>query len=266
MSGGLARAWQAVVDAALQAIIEAPQAVRVIGVSGAQGSGKSTLSSLLADALTAHDISTAVVSLDDFYLTKQAREQLAAQVHPLCRTRGVPGTHDVGLLKQALQDAHNGADQFELPEFDKGLDDRRQIHQVQARCLLLEGWCVGVRHQPETQLSRPVNQLEQEEDPQMVWRRWVNQHIQQFYEPLWSAIDYWAFLKVPSFAQVYSWRAQQEQAIPAQLRMNEVQLNRFIEHYQRLTQWQLEQPFRHRPGLQVQLNEAHEVTAITSLK
>lgn len=55
----------------------------VVGISGAQGSGKSTLAALLVSELQALGISAQTVSLDDYYLGKAARQQLAQQVHPL---------------------------------------------------------------------------------------------------------------------------------------------------------------------------------------
>ena len=37
---------------------------------------------------------------DDFYLTQAQRQDLAQQIHPLLKSRGVPGTHDVPLAKK----------------------------------------------------------------------------------------------------------------------------------------------------------------------
>ncbi|MFC3212746.1 hypothetical protein [Novosphingobium panipatense] len=69
----------------------------VVGVCGAQGSGKSTLAAALKAHFEAGHRRVAILSLDDLYLTRQERTQLARQVHPLFATRGVPGTHDVAL-------------------------------------------------------------------------------------------------------------------------------------------------------------------------
>ena len=74
----------------------------VIGLCGAQGSGKSTTAGRLAATLTARGCATAVLSIDDFYLTRAEREVLAASIHPLLATRGVPGTHDTKLLMRSL--------------------------------------------------------------------------------------------------------------------------------------------------------------------
>src|SRR4051812_24782738 len=69
----------------------------VAGLCGSQGSGKSTMALFLQVLLQDRGLKTAILSLDDLYLTLPERERLAADVHPLLRTRGVPGTHDVGL-------------------------------------------------------------------------------------------------------------------------------------------------------------------------
>lgn len=75
-----------------------------VGVSGSQGSGKSTLADLVACYAESEGINVAAFSLDDFYLTRAQREQLAEEVHPLLLTRGVPGTHDTSMLARALDD------------------------------------------------------------------------------------------------------------------------------------------------------------------
>ena len=259
------KAWAPALQQIIQEIVGSSAPTRVIGIAGAQGSGKSTLAALLANRLNQHDIETVVVSLDDFYLTKAQRLELARQCHPLCQTRGVPGTHDTQLLAQALGVAQQGGGEFVLPVFDKGNDDRSGMRTCVGRCLILEGWCVGVTPQPDQLLQEPINTLEREEDSQGDWRRWVNQQITQDYLPLWQLMDYWVFLQVPGFAQVYEWRAQQEQAIAPELRMSEQALVRFIAHYERLTHWQLSQPRSFRPGVQVALNADHEITQVKRL-
>src|SRR5690606_36221009 len=60
----------------------------VVGISGSQGSGKSTLASLLVLLLRELMGLRAVnLSIDDFYLTRARRQELARDVHPLFATR-----------------------------------------------------------------------------------------------------------------------------------------------------------------------------------
>ena len=69
----------------------------MVGLTGPQGSGKSTLAAKLPPLLAARGLRSAVLALDDLYLTHAERRRLAADIHPLLATRGVPGTHDVAL-------------------------------------------------------------------------------------------------------------------------------------------------------------------------
>ena len=240
---------------------------RIIGVSGSQGSGKSTLARVVVEHLQGRGFTAAAVSLDDFYLTHADRPALGRTVHPLLRTRGVPGTHDTDWLQQAMATMHQTTRQaatIPLPVFDKGMDDRSGQRESLAQVLVLEGWCLGVRAQPEEMLQDPINTLEREEDPQGVWRCWVNEQIRQHYEPLWRQIDYWVQLKPPGFEQVVRWRGQQEQQIEPTLRMDAIALGRFIDHYERLTRWQWESPPQ-QPGLSVCLAKDHSVQSIEAL-
>ena len=79
---------------------------KVLGLSGAQGSGKSTFASMLNTVLSVAGLRSEVLSLDDFYLTKQQRRELVA-VSPLLETRGVPGTHDLAACLAALSAFRN---------------------------------------------------------------------------------------------------------------------------------------------------------------
>ena len=136
----------------------------LVGLSGSQGSGKSTRAGKLAALLAEQSLATAVLSLDDFYLTRAEREGLARTVHPLFVTRGVPGTHDMALLGQVLDCLLTSArrDVVHIPRFDKPSDDRLpevdwRCWQGQADVVLLEGWCVGARAQAAEELAAPCN-------------------------------------------------------------------------------------------------------------
>ena len=41
-----------------------------------------------------------VSSIDDFYKTLKDRNEMSSIINPLLKTRGVPGTHDVNLIKK----------------------------------------------------------------------------------------------------------------------------------------------------------------------
>jgi D-glycerate 3-kinase len=223
-----------------------------VGVNGCQGSGKSTLTDFLSDYLTTqHNLTVINLSLDDFYLSKLSRQELAKTTHKLLATRGVPGTHDVELLKttlSALKDKHVG---LALSKFNKATDDlypqeEWQLTPKNVDVVLFEGWCWGVTAQSEQSLEAPVNTLEESQDGDGRWRQYVNQQLQLHYQTLYSMMDTWLMLKAPSFNCVANWRWQQEEKLAAKQKnttsavMNKTQVMNFIQYYQRLTQHSLE--------------------------
>jgi len=220
----------------------------VVGLCGSQGSGKSTASSVLCELLRQEDLPAAALSIDDFYLPRAQREELARTVHPLLRTRGVPGTHDVELA-QAVIDSLATADPTPLPSFDKAVDDRRPRGQWDrfegpARVVILEGWCVGAVPQSAAELVEPVNALERDEDADGRWRRHVNAQLAGPYRTLFDRLSPLVLLQAPSFEVVYGWRLEQEQKLRERLLresrdasgvLSDAAVFRFVSHYERLT-------------------------------
>lgn len=231
----------------------------VIGITGAQGTGKSTLANLLVTELLAQGIGCAAVSLDDYYLTRQARQQLAGTVHPLLAQRGVPGTHDIG---RALSDARQvlaGA-AVALPRFDKALDDSLPDRPAaQLELLIVEGWCLGLAAEAESGLASPVNQLEATEDSSGAWRRYVNQQLAASYQPYFDLLQPLIWLKAPDWDSVCRWRAKQEQQLWQQrgTGMTTEQLARFMLPFQRLTQLSYQQ-LPARANYTIVLNQAQQ--------
>ncbi len=227
----------------------------LVGVNGCQGSGKTTFCDYLCTALDAeYGLRAIALSLDDFYLPRAERRALAARVHPLLATRGVPGTHEMPLLQATLDAllAMTGAEQVAVPRFDKGTDDRYPPAQWDRVALpldivLLEGWCLGAGPQTAAQLATPCNALERQEDPDGQWRQYVNQCLATDFPPLHARIDRWVMLQAPSFDCVQRWRQEQENKLiarhggeaPARA-MDAAALARFIQHYERLTRHCLE--------------------------
>lgn len=227
-------------------------AALVVGVSGCQGSGKTTLAALLVVLLKELlGLKCINLSIDDFYLTHAERQHLAQTIHPLLATRGVPGTHDVQLALDTIARLKQPG-VVAIPRFNKAIDDRvaqSEWARVQAPVdvIVLEGWCLAVPAQPAEALHAPLNTLEEQEDPAGHWRRHVNAQIESEYEPLYAAIDYLIMLKAPDFAKVFEWRQNQEDKLAAQQGagqgsriMDRDQLRRFIQHYERLTRHGLE--------------------------
>lgn len=220
----------------------------VVGLCGAQGSGKSTAAAALVEILQQVDLPAAALSIDDFYLPRSERIALAGSVHPLFITRGVPGTHDVELA-QATIDSLAGDEPTLLPSFDKATDDRRPRTQWRScqgplRVVILEGWCVGALPETAGQLATPVNALERDEDPEGRWRGFVNAALAGRYRALFNRLSPLVLLAAPSFEVVQRWRGEQEQRLREKLQreggdgsrvMDEAAIARFIAHYERVT-------------------------------
>jgi D-glycerate 3-kinase len=223
----------------------------VIGLCGAQGSGKSTIARYAVRLLEQRGQRAVALSLDDFYLTRDARQRLAKEVHPLLAVRGPPGTHDVGMAGAAI-DQLRSKGKVTLPRFDKAADTRtpRGTWETIASpvdVILLEGWCVGAVSQGKAALATPVNDLERDEDPQGVWRTYVNDQLDGPYQALFARLHDLILLEAPSFEVVAGWRAEQEAKLCAlgSGGMEPAEIARFVAHYERLTRWILaEMPAR----------------------
>ena len=239
----------------------------VLGINGCQGSGKSTLADYLCSMVAErHAIATANLSLDDFYLPLKQRMQLSETVHPLLATRGVPGTHDIDLAIETIEQLVAG-NTTRIPRFDKSIDDRvpeKDFDRVTgpAGLIILEGWCLGALPQSDSDLQQPVNDLERLEDEQGIWRQYINLALAGGYQQLFAMVDQLIMLRAPSFDTVFQWRWQQESKLQEKHSqtnrsglMTEQQVLRFIQYFQRITEQSLaEMPGRSQHVFQLDLD------------
>jgi D-glycerate 3-kinase len=246
-----------------------PARPALIGVGGAQGSGKSRFCREFA---AQSSLRVAHFSLDDVYLTKSERERLAQTTHPLFITRGPPGTHDLELAKYTIAQLSSARpnDATPLPRFDKRADDREPENQWpvfigRPDLILVDGWCLGAIP-PMGAPVGPVNELEAEEDPDRIWRNHTIAPLATRYPLFFRQFDCLVYLQAPSFDVVRTWRAEQEEeTLGRPLTLAErSSLNRFIEHYERLTRAMLDG--QHRAEWIAHLDERRQVTAIERLK
>jgi len=241
----------------------------IVGISGSQGSGKSTLCRVLEVLLReSHGLNAATLSLDDLYLTRRERAALARTVHPLFATRGVPGTHDIALGTALFEAARAGQGPLRLPRFDKASDDRAPeadwpIIPAPIDVLLFEGWCVGATPQSAEALAEPVNPLEADEDADGTWRAYVNAALEGPYRALFGAIDFLVMLAAPGFEAVLGWRQEQERKLRARTGggMSDDEIARFVMHYERLTRHLLTD-LPGRADVVVSLGSDHAVTGV----
>jgi len=218
----------------------------LVSINGAQGTGKSTLTSFLQHIIESEfSLRVADLSIDDFYYTRKDREALSQTVHPLLLTRGVPGTHDIGLLENSLASLINQED-CHIPRFDKARDDRVadsywSQYKQGIDIILFEGWCNHSPYQDDASLIKPVNELEQYEDQHGVWRHYVNEQLKRYHQRIFNQAGMVIMLKAESFDKVYQWRKLQEDKLRQNTTsdknfiMNDDELKRFIQHYERIT-------------------------------
>ena len=219
---------------------------KIIGLTGGQGTGKSTISRVLKIILKeGFNLETVIFSIDDFYKTRQERKIMAKKISPLFLTRGVPGTHDAKMLFNCIKNLKkNRFKKMTVPKFDKSKDDRSPKSKWLAvkkkpNIVIFEGWCVGVTSQKEKDLVIPINKLEKQKDEKRIWRQTVNKELKNKYKKIFNLIDKLIFLKVPSFKYVYKWRLLQEKKLRVKSKgsktMSDEQVKNFIMYYERLT-------------------------------
>lgn len=131
-----------------------------------------------------------------------------------------------------------------LPRFDKLADDRLPPERwprmdAGVDLVIFEGWFLATPAEPDPALATPLNALERDEDADGRWRHHCNTALARDYPPLWNLIDRLLFLQPPGFEVVPEWRWQQEQGLqaadPSRPGMSQAQLQRFVQHYERVS-------------------------------
>lgn len=241
----------------------------VLGIAGAQGAGKSTIARRLAFRLEAQGLKPVILALDDFYLSRAERRRVAAAVNPLLTTRGPPGTHDVDLLRSALA-ALRRRESLRVPVFEKARDERAAPGDWPTipggvDVVIFEGWCLGAAPEPSSRLAAPINMFERAFDADGGWRRAVNEALAGPYQSLFGEIDHLVYLRPPTFEVVLRWRTEQEHALAAAPHartapgvMTAEEISFFIQHFERLTRWMMED-VPARAALTLQLDERRRI-------
>ncbi|AGO13459.1 AaceriACL123Cp [[Ashbya] aceris (nom. inval.)] len=205
-------------------------------VSGPQGSGKTfNAARLLAHVAQRHR--AVGLSIDDFYLPADEQAAVAAAGNPLLAGRGLPGTHDVRLLRDTLARLRAGEGEVELPQYDKaahgGRGDRcsaRVRVRLPVDVVILEGWFLGFEPAAEADLARAAGSYG------VAALREVDTALAGYCECLWHDAS------LPSVGIVFDaqvrqcvsrWRLQQEHELRKRRGegMTDAQVHAFLERY-----------------------------------
>ncbi|KAI2485375.1 d-glycerate 3-kinase [Pyrenophora tritici-repentis] len=267
----------------------------ILGITGLQGSGKSTWASMVVKILSQeHNLHTITVSLDDFYKTHDElvarREQDPS--NKLYRTRGQPGTHDEQLAQKFFHDLkeYNGQGKLQIPSFDKskfnGEGDRAPESEwptitQKPDVVVFEGWCVGFQ---------PVSQAFLEEryllakagkltintpaDHQLSHLLDVNENLKRYCDAFMGPkhFDFFIHIDTDNLRNVYTWRLQQEHKMIESKGsgMSDEQVRAFIDGYMPSYEIYLDQLckglFEHKGKMvRVSLNREREIEGIEEL-
>jgi len=241
-----------------------------VGLAGGQGTGKTTISSLIRIILTKYfKLNVFRISIDDFYKTRKERINLSKRVHPMLLTRGVPGTHDINMMLNFFKKSKSKKfKRLKLPTFNKAIDDRynkKKWYNLKKRpdVIIFEGWCVGAKSEKNNTLKKTINSLEKAKDQKQIWRKYVNQQLKSKYKNLYSQLNCLVYLKAKNFSLLQKWRLKQERKlwikskVKSKIMSREDVLN-FMQTYQRITQ----NMFRNMPkyaSIIFNLNSNHQI-------
>ena len=251
-----------------------------VGLAGGQGTGKTTISSIIKIILEKYfKLKVFKISIDDFYKTRKERIALSKKVHPMLLTRGVPGTHDISMMLDFFKKSKaKKFNKLKLPNFNKAIDDRfpkNKWNTINKRpdVIIFEGWCVGARAETNKTLKKSINSMEKANDLKLVWRKYVNQQLKTKYKKLYSQLNCIIYLKAKNFSLLQKWRLKQEHKLWLKTKkkgghkiMSKGDVINFMQTYQRITQ----NMFKNMPkyaSIILNLNSNHQIkTAVYKAK
>lgn len=228
----------------------------ILGITGLQGSGKSTWASKIVEILTLeHQLYTITISLDDLYKT---HDELIAQrdrnpENKLYRTRGQPGTHDEQLAGEFFKGLreYTGEGELKIPSFDKskfqGEGDRAPESEWptltrKPDVVVFEGWCVGFQPLPTTVIEEKFGLASSGKLPintpakhQLAHLLEVNSNLERYCKAFMGPqyFDFFIHIDTEDLRNVYTWRLQQEHKMIESKGsgMSDEQVRSFIDGY-----------------------------------
>ena len=243
-----------------------------VGLAGGQGTGKTTISSLIRIILIKYfRLNVFRISIDDFYKTRKERINLSKRVHPMLLTRGVPGTHDINMMLNFFKKSKSKKfKRLKLPTFNKAIDDRfgkKHWYDLKKKpdVIIFEGWCVGAKSEKNDTLKKTINSMEKTKDQKQIWRKYVNDQLKTKYRKLYLQLNCLIYLKAKNFSLLQKWRLKQERKLWIKSKknsktkiMSKEDVLSFMQTYQRITQ----NMFRYMPkyaSIIINLNSNHQI-------
>jgi len=251
-----------------------------VGLAGGQGTGKTTISSLIRIILTKYfKLNVFRISIDDFYKTRKERINLSKRVHSMLLTRGVPGTHDIDMMLNFFRKSKSKKfKRLKLPTFNKAIDDRfskKRWYDLKKRpdVIIFEGWCVGAKAEKNINLKKTINLMEKAKDQKLIWRKYVNDQLKTKYKNLYSQLNCLIYLKAKNFSLLQKWRLKQERKLRAKNEknsntkiMSKDDVLSFMQTYQRITQNMFKNTSKY-ASIILNLNSNHQIqTAVYKKK
>lgn len=260
----------------------------ILGINGAQGSGKTTINHILQLILRSGFHKRVVgFSIDDLYDTYDRRQEKGREISPiLAQIRG-PGTHDIDLGIGILDRLVNGV-ATRIPRFDKSLANNQgdrvpesgwlEVNDAQD-IVLFEGWNVGEAPLPEGRLGKWFEKI-CDTAGFLQWRDYYIaglEDTERGYAALFSRLDDLVMIRIHDFGEVYANREQAEaklrrritryeregKATAGMSAMTEQEVRTFVDHYEPWTQHMLlEMP--ERADLVLWMGAGHRITRITA--
>jgi D-glycerate 3-kinase len=233
----------------------------MVSMQGPQGAGKSTLANALVDMLRDHGVRCTVSSLDgerdtdnqelqadsrDFYFPYTGLKEVARRnpSNKMLQGRGLPGTHDVKLLREtlaAISSSSGSQLNIPLPIFDKskhaGFGDRSAEQTVIGETpdvFLLEGWSLGFRPLPLDILKKHWQTAKHAGAHSWQAIEAINRNLEIFAESIYGFFDAHISLHPDSYNNIYDWRTQQEHAMKARnggIGMTDAEVIAFVDRY-----------------------------------
>tara|TARA_Y100000768_G_C23890907_1_gene640064 strand:+ start:71 stop:1000 length:930 start_codon:yes stop_codon:yes gene_type:complete len=243
-----------------------------VGLAGGQGTGKTTVSSIIKIVLEKYfKLKVFKISIDDFYKTRKERLSLSKKIHPMLMTRGVPGTHDIQMMLNFFKRAKSkNFKKMKLPNFNKAVDDRfikKHWYKIDQKpdVIIFEGWCVGAKAESNKTLKKSINSMEKVNDRKFVWRKYVNKQLKNKYKDLYSQLNCMVYLKAKNFTMLQKWRLKQEHKLWLKRKkssshkiMGKGDVINFMQTYQRITEFM----FKNMPkyaSIVLNLNNNHQI-------